>query len=72
MPLSATMPSSERCPRTALTSCVRWLTSCERTLCSIDNPCCSMLLTGTNVMLGRVTASQIAEASPASVLPRLT
>ena len=58
--------------RTALISCVRWPTSCERALCSIDRPCCSSPFTGTKVMLGRVTASQIAAASPASVLPRLT
>jgi len=64
--------SSLRCPRTALMTCVRWTISCERALCSIETPCCSGPFTGTNDMLGRVTASQIAAASIASVLPRLT
>src|SRR5262249_24550153 len=40
--------------------------------CGGRSPCCSTPFTGTNDMLGRVTASQIAAASPASVLPRLT
>ena len=34
--------------------------------------CCSIDLIGTKRMVGRVTASQIASASPASVLPRFT
>ena len=59
-------------PAHAVDQLLRWPISCERALCSIDRPCCSIPFTGTNDMLGRVTASQIAAASIASVLPRLT
>jgi hypothetical protein len=39
---------------------------------SINTDCCSGFFTGTNRMEGRVTASQIAAASAASFLLRLT
>ncbi len=40
--------------------------------CSINRPCCTADLTCTNRMVGRRTASQIASASAASFLLRLT
>jgi len=40
-----------------------------RTRCSVKMACCSTLLIGTNRMLGRETASQIASASLPSFLP---
>ena len=43
-----------------------------RTFSSTAAACCSSVLTGTKRIVGRVTASQIASASAASVLPRLT
>jgi hypothetical protein len=39
---------------------VRWPISCERAVRTIDAPCCSSPFAGTNDMLYRVTASQIA------------
>ena len=71
-PMEATMPNSERCARSELESWVRWRLSINRTRCSIITLCCSGVLTGTKRMVGRVTASQIASASAASFLPRLT
>ena len=68
----AMTPSSAMCPRKAFTSMVRCRTSRSRVRCSISIACCSAVLIGTKRMLGRVTASQIASASAASVLPRLT
>jgi len=47
-------------------------TSSVRTRNTIIAACCSADLTGTTRIVGRVTASQIASASAASVLPRLT
>ena len=43
-----------------------------RTRCIVSNACCSFSFTRTNRIVGRVTASQIASASTASVLPRFT
>ncbi len=54
------------------TNCVRCLTSRSRVRCSASAACCSVDFTGTKRMLGRVTASQMAAASFASVLPRFT
>jgi len=59
-------------PRDELTSMVRWRTNRSRVRCSIRIDCCSALLTGTNRIVGLVTASQIASASTSSFLPRLT
>ncbi len=52
-----------------LMSWVRWRTRRSRVRCSASAACCSTDLIGTKRMVGRVTASQIASASPASVLP---
>ena len=54
------------------TSWVRWRTSRSRVRCSATTDCCSGDFIATNRIVGRVTASQIASASIASVLPRLT
>ena len=67
-----TIPNSPRCARMALTICVCWRTRNARALWVISNACVSSLFTGTNRIDGRDTASQIASASAASVLPRLT
>ena len=53
-------------------SWVRRRTNSSRTRCMVSADCCSSVLTGTKRMDGRVTASQIAAASAASFLPRLT
>ena len=63
-PLADTMPSSAKCPRSALLNIVRWCTS-------IKALCCSFVLIGTNRIDGRITASHIAAASFASFLLRL-
>ena len=55
-----------------LTDWVRCLTRRLRARCIERAACCSRDLIGTNRIVGRVTASQIASASAASVLPRLT
>src|SRR5215211_7515680 len=70
--LGMAMPNSARSPRSMLTSWVRWRTRRSRVRCSANAACCSTDLIGTKRMVGRVTASQIASASPASVLPRFT
>ena len=72
MPFGATIPNSARCPRSALTVCLRCRTSRSRTLSSTKPACHASVFAGTKRMVGRVTASQIASASAASVLPRLT
>ena len=59
-------------PRKAFTSAFRCPTSSSRERCNRSAVCCSGVLIGTARMSGRVTASQIASASAASVLPRLT
>jgi hypothetical protein len=51
---------------------VRALTKPCLTRCRDRTACCPTVLTGTNRMLGRVTASQIASASAASFLLVLT
>src|ERR1019366_9403723 len=58
IPLAATMPNSERWPRSALTLIVRCLTSSSRVLCNISVACCSALLIGTKRIPGRDIASQ--------------
>jgi len=58
-------------PRIMLTSWVRCLTSRSRARCNASAACCSGDFTGTNRIVGRATASQIASVSLASVLPRL-
>ena len=72
IPLAATTPNSLSRPRVALTADVRCRTSSARTRCRARMLCCSTLLMGTNRMFGLPTASQIASASAASVLLRLT
>src|SRR5260370_27566970 len=52
--------------RAWLTSTVRFLMSCSRTRCRAWISCCAGFLTGTNLIEGRLTASQIAAASLAS------
>ena len=69
---AATIPNSAMCPRTALIVPVRSATSRSRIRCSISNACWVSLLTGTNRMLGRWTASQQPSASAASCLLVLT
>ena len=71
-PLAAMTPNSARCPRRALINIVLCRTRRSRTLCSMSTDCCSTVFTATNRMVGRVTASQIASASAASVFPRFT
>jgi hypothetical protein len=58
--------------RNALINWVRWRISRSRTRCSINRPYCSADLVRTKRMVGRRTASQIASASVASFLLRLT
>ncbi len=70
--LAAVTPNSAAWPRIALISIVRCLTSISRTPSMVSAACCSTVLTGTNRMVGRLIASQIAAASIASFLPRLT
>ena len=43
-PVAATSPSSARCARSALISCVRWRTRRSRARCSISAACCSARL----------------------------
>src|SRR5262245_3256213 len=58
--------------RKALITWVRCRSSRSRVRCCINRPCCSADLTLTKRMVGRRTASQIASASAASFLLRLT
>src|SRR4029434_3564625 len=51
---------------------VCWRMKRWRARCSIRQLCCSTVLVGTNRMLGRVTASQIASASVLSFFCRLS
>jgi hypothetical protein len=62
----------EMCARIVFTIWVRWRTRKSRVLWSRSAACRSADFTGTNRMVGRVTASQIASVSAASVLPRFT
>ncbi len=55
-----------------LTNCVRCLTRRSRVRCMDSAACCSGDFTGTNRIVGRLTASQTASASAASVFPRFT
>src|SRR5437764_6145494 len=71
-PAGATTPNSARCARSAFTSVVRCRTSLSLPRCRRTAACCSAVLIGTNRIVGRRTASQIASASAASVLLRLT
>ena len=66
------IPNSARCARSALTACVRCRTRSPRVFSTIAVACCSAVLIGTKRMVFRVTASLMASASAASVLPRLT
>jgi hypothetical protein len=59
------------CPARAVRG-VAWRTRNSLALWVIRSACVSSLFTGTNRMDGRDTASQIASASAASVLPRFT
>src|SRR5213075_1429712 len=67
LPLAATSPNSAMCARSALMVCVRCRSSRSRTRCCISRPCCSGVLSATKRIEGRLTASQIAAASAASV-----
>ena len=69
-PPTATIRVTGRLPK-AFTSIVRWRTSCSRPRCSSWLACCSAVLTDTNRIVGRPTASQIASASAASCLSRI-
>src|ERR1700730_5843251 len=71
-PCAAAMPSSPKCARIALINWVRWRISRSRVRCCINWPCCSADLIRTKRLVGRRTASQIASASAASFLLRLT
>jgi chaperonin GroEL (HSP60 family) len=71
-PCAATMPSSAICARKALISWVRCRIKRSRVRCCINWPCCSADLACTKRIVGRRTASQIASASAASFLLRLT
>jgi hypothetical protein len=66
------MPYSASSPRIWLACAVRALTKPCRARCTLRIACCSTFLIGTVGMSGRVTASQIAAASAASFLFRLT
>jgi len=66
------IPTSLRCPRIALSNCVRCPTRSSRALCRISIAWFSIDRIGTKRIDGRVTASQMAAASAASFLPRLT
>jgi hypothetical protein len=71
-PCGAMIPNSAKCARKAFTSPVRCRTSRSRPRCSSRAACCSAVFTATNRIVGRTTASQIAAASAASFLLRLT
>jgi hypothetical protein len=68
MPAASTIPYSVSKPRIWFASAVRAFTNPDRARCNDNTVCCSTVLIGTNRMRGRVTASQIASASAASVL----
>src|SRR5208283_4965564 len=72
IPCGTTIPNSARCARNAFASIVCCRIRSARARCSMRTACWSALLTGTNRMFGRLTASQIASASMASFFPRLT
>jgi hypothetical protein len=61
----------QMCPH-AFATMVRWQTSNHRARWVIGILCCSTVLTGTKRIVGRCTAWQIASASNASLLSRLT
>jgi hypothetical protein len=67
-PTGTTTPRSRNRPRSWLHRAVRLLTNWARTRCNASRSCCATLLTVTNRVLGRVTASRIASASLRSVL----
>jgi hypothetical protein len=67
--LGSTTPNSVNTARNRLMVAVRSSIHPWRTRCSASTACCSALFTGTNLMLGRLTASQIASASLPSFLP---
>src|ERR1700738_851482 len=71
-PCAATIPSSAICARNALITWVCCRSRRPRARCCISRPCCSADFARTNRILGRPTASQIASASAASFLLRLT
>ena len=66
------MPNSANAARSWLAAAVRFSTKLARSRCSISVAWSASLLIGTNRIVGRATASQIAAASWASVLLRLT
>lgn len=66
------MPNSASWLRSVLISMVRCLTSISRARWGVSAACCPALFTGTKCIDGRLAASQIAAASTASFLPRLT
>ncbi len=71
-PLAATRPNSAIWLRNGLISMVRWRISMSCSRCDTIRACWAGRLTGTKRIDGRVAASQIASASTASFLPRLT
>ena len=70
-PRATTIPNSACRPRIWFIKAVRWRISSDRTRCSASMSCCATLLTATNRIDDRPTASQIASASRASFLIRL-
>src|SRR6516162_4427792 len=71
-PFAAITPNSAAWPRIALIMAVRCLISRSRTPSTITSDWRSALLIGTKRIPGRLIGSQIASASFASFLPRLT
>jgi hypothetical protein len=71
-PLREHDPNSANCASTILTVCACCQTTRSLVLCSARIACWSCVLILTNLIVGRVTASQMASASAASDLPRLT
>src|SRR5215471_1460550 len=71
-PFAAITPNSAAWPRITLITVVRGLISRSRTPSSISSAWLSALLIATKRIPGRLIASQIASASFASFLPRLT
>jgi hypothetical protein len=72
MPVPAVMPNSAIWARRAFAVWLRCLISISRVRKIMLAACCSAVFTGTNRIVGRLTASQMASASAASVLFRLT
>jgi hypothetical protein len=66
------MPNSAIRERNELPDMLRWRTSSRRVPCRTATAWASGLFTGTNRIVGRLIASQMASASRPSVLLRFT